>query len=205
MLDTYGRKYLDKVFNKTAEVLLNLKLKPTQITFIALLFGILASICFYAEKHFMSIALLWFSGYLDAVDGAMARKSKSITKTGTLLDICFDRIVELSFIISFALKHAGAVFALLCLTCSIVMSMSIFLTSGMLIENTGKKSFHYQAGLMERTEGFIMFTIMIVLNKYMKEITFLYAVLILFTVGQRLLNAIQILEGDNEKVKQENC
>lgn len=199
MLDTYGRKYIESFFNKTAKFFLELKLKPTHVTYIALILGLGASVCFYFEKHFISIVLLWVSGYLDAVDGAMARKSKSITKTGTLLDICFDRIVELSFVIVFALKHIDAVFALLCLTCSIVMSMSIFLTSGMLIENTGKKSFHYQAGLMERTEGFIMFTLMVVFNRYMRELSFIYAALIMFTAGQRLLNSIKILEDGNEK------
>jgi len=201
MLDTYGRKYIDKFFDKTANFFFDLKLKPNDITVIALILGVGASIFFYFEKHFMSIILLWISGYLDAVDGAMARKKRSITKTGTLLDICFDRIVELSFIFAFALKHDDAVFALLCLTCAIVMSMSVFLTSGMLIENTGKKSFHYQAGLMERTEGFIMFTLMILFNKYMKELSFLYAALIFFTAGQRLISSINILEEENEKSK----
>jgi len=199
MLDTYGRKYIDKIFNKTASYFLKLKIKPNDITLIALILGVVASIFFYFDKNLISITLLWISGYLDAVDGAMARKSKSITKTGTLLDICFDRIVEIIFILVFALKYDNSVFALLCLTCAIVMSMSVFLTSGMLIENTGKKSFHYQAGLMERTEGFIMFTLMIIFNKYVKELSFLYAALILFTASQRLISSINILEGVNEE------
>lgn len=198
MLDTYGRKYMDKYFNGTAGFLLKLKLTPTKVTVIALVLGLCAGLLYYFDKIFLSIALLWISGYLDAVDGAMARKSKAVTKTGTLLDIFFDRVVELAFILVFALKHEDAVFALLCLTCTIVLSMSVFLTSGMLIENTGKKSFHYQAGLMERTEGFIMFTIMILLNRYMSYMTFLYAALIAFTVFQRLRESIKILEGKNE-------
>ncbi len=52
---------------------------------------------------------------------------------------------------------------------------------------------------MERTEGFIMFTLMIIFNKYMKELSFFYAALILFTAGQRLISSINILEGTNEK------
>ncbi|HBV67351.1 MAG TPA: CDP-alcohol phosphatidyltransferase family protein, partial [Clostridiales bacterium] len=63
---------------------------------------------------------------------------------------------------------------------------------------TGKKSFHYQAGLMERTEGFFMFTLMILLNIYMRQITFIYALLIAFTVFQRLKESIKILEEKNE-------
>lgn len=199
MLDTYGRKYLDKYFEHTAAFFISKKLKPTHITFIALFLGILASAVYYFNYILLSIILLWFSGFLDAVDGAMARKMQSITKTGTLLDICFDRVVELVFIVVFAIKHHTAVFALLCLTCAIVLSMTVFLTSGMLLENKSKKSFHYQAGLMERTEGFIMFTIMMSLNSFMSEITYIYAALILFTAGQRLLEAVKNLEDANEK------
>lgn len=201
MLDTYGRKYIDKFFNKTADFLIKIKFRPNDITIIALILGVGASVLYYFENYLISIVLLWVSGYLDAVDGAMARKNKSITKTGTLLDICFDRIVEIVFIIVFALKHDDSVFSLLCLTCSVVISMSIFLTSGMLIENKGKKSFHYQAGLMERTEGFIMFTLMIIFNSHTKELSFLYSSLILFTAGQRLISAIKILEDVDEKNK----
>lgn len=199
MLDTHGRKYLDKYFDKTSEFLINFKLTPTQVTVIALVTGVLASIIYYFDNTLWAIILLWLSGFLDAVDGAMARKLKAITKTGTLLDICFDRIVELAFIIVFALKHQDSTFALLCLTCSIVLSMSVFLTSGMLLENKGKKSFHYQAGLMERTEGFLMFTIMMILNTFMREIAFIYAGLVLFTAIQRLIEATKALEDINEK------
>ncbi len=201
MLDTYGRKYVDKYFNGTSDILLKLNFTPTQVTAAALVLGLCAGLSYYFGNSLLSIALLWISGYLDAVDGAMARKSKKVTKTGTLLDIFFDRVVELAFIVIFALKHEEAVFVLLCLTCTIVMSMSVFLTSGMLIENTGKKSFHYQAGLMERTEGFIMFTLMILLNRYMLHMTVLYAILIAFTVFQRLRESIRVLEGKNEKNK----
>ncbi len=199
MLDTHCRKYLDTYFDKASKYLINLNFKPTQITCIALIMGTLASFVYYFDNILLAIILLWFSGFLDALDGTMARKTNSITKTGTLLDICFDRMVELIFIIIFALKHQNSTFALLCLTCAIVLSMSVFLTSGMLLENKGKKSFHYQAGLMERTEGFIMFTIMMILNSFMKEIAFIYAGLVLFTALQRLLQAIRVLEVVYEK------
>jgi CDP-diacylglycerol--glycerol-3-phosphate 3-phosphatidyltransferase len=194
MLDTHARKYADGIFDHTARVLLTLKLTPTQVTLVALIVGLVAALQYYIGHEMLAIALLWFSGYLDAVDGAMARKSKKTTNVGTLLDIFFDRVVELSFVMSFAFRHESALLALLCLTCAIVLSMSVFLTSGMLIENSGKKSFHYQAGLMERTEGFLMFTLMMIFNQHIVILTFLYAGLIIFTVIQRLLESIKLLE-----------
>ncbi|MDF2678637.1 MAG: hypothetical protein K0Q97_2991, partial [Bacillota bacterium] len=46
-----------------------------------------------------------------------------------------------------------------------------------------------------------MFTLMIIFKIFMKEIAFIYALLILFTAIQRLLNAIKILEDKSEKSK----
>lgn len=200
MLDTRGRKYLDNFFKKTSNFFISLNLKPIHITLIALILGVLSSVLYYFNLIILSIVFLWISGYLDAVDGEMARSSKQISKLGTLYDICFDRVVELLFILIFAIKNPNSVFALLSLTICIVLSMTIFLTSGMLLENTSKKSFCYQSGLMERTEGFIMFTLMILFNKYFETITFVYAFLVLFTAGQRFLQATKIINTlENKK------
>ncbi len=199
MLDTYGRKYIDKLFDKGADLFLGMKLKPTHITLLAALTGIIGAVAFSFGNFLLSILLLWFSGYLDATDGAMARKSGQTSPVGTLLDIWLDRLVELSYIIAFATQCKESTFCLLLLACAIVLSMTVFLTSGMLIENTGMKSFHYQAGLMERTEGFIMFTIMIIFHPYMKILACVYAILILYTAIQRLHMAMKVLGGNNEK------
>ena len=199
MLDTKGRKYFDKVFYMGASVFLQRGLKPTHITLIAALVGIMGAVAFSYNQGILAIILLWMSGYLDAVDGAMARKSSQTSAVGTLLDIWLDRLVEISYIMSFAIKCSDANFSLILLSCSIILSMTVFLTSGMLIENTGIKSFHYQAGLMERTEGFIMFTIMMIFYPEMKILALVYALLILYTAIQRLFITIKFLGGNNEK------
>lgn len=199
MLDTKGRKYFDKMFNIGASVFLKVGLKPTHITLIAALVGIMGAVAFSYNYIILAIVLLWISGYLDAVDGAMARKSGETSAVGTLLDIWLDRLVEISYIVSFAIKCSDANFSLILLSCSIILSMTVFLTSGMLIENSGIKSFHYQAGLMERTEGFIMFTIMMIFYPKMKVLALIYALLILYTAIQRLFITIKFLGGSNEK------
>lgn len=199
MLDTRGRKYFDKIFDRSGRLLIDKGLSPTNITIIAAIIGIVGAISFSVGNVILSIILLWISGFLDAVDGSMARQSGRVSPVGTLLDIWLDRLVEISYIISFAIVCSEATFSLMILACTIILSMTVFLTSGMLIENTGIKSFHYQAGLMERTEGFIMFTIMIIFYEHMNILAFIYATLILYTAIQRLCMAIKVLGGNNEK------
>ncbi len=164
------------------------------ITKIAFLVGIFSGILAYFEKEIFAVIVLWISGLLDAVDGEVARYQKTTTAWGTLMDITFDRIVELSVIIALGLRFPDSRMELLFLSSTIIISMTVFLTVGALSEKKGMKSFYYQAGVMERTEGFILFSLMILFNKYLSIITFIYASLVLFTAFQRLFEAKKLLD-----------
>ena len=74
------------------------------------------------------------------------------------------------------------------------MSMAIFLTVGACTEKKGMKSFYYQAGVAERSEGFILFSLMILLPEYLGIITNIFSILVLFTAGQRFFEAKKILD-----------
>lgn len=194
MLDTHARKYVNPIIEFGAKLFLNLKLKPNQVTIIALLVGISTSLLLYFDMGVVAVMSLWFSGYLDAVDGAMARGSNSTSSFGTLLDIVSDRIVEVGMIIVFGIKFVDVRFNLLILAISILMSMTIFLTVGACTEKKGMKSFYYQAGVAERSEGFILFSLMILLPEYLGIITNIFSILVLFTAGQRFFEAKKILD-----------
>ncbi|WFD11626.1 CDP-alcohol phosphatidyltransferase family protein [Tepidibacter hydrothermalis] len=192
MLDTHARKYVNPMIDKASTGFLNLKMTPNQVTVLAFITGITASFAVYFDYNVVACLLLWISGFLDAVDGAMARKINNSTPWGTLLDITFDRIVEISIIISLALKFNQLVFNYLILTCCIIFSMTMFLTVGALSEKNGIKSFYYQAGIAERTEGFIFFTCMILIPSNIGLITNIFSLLIFITAIQRMMEAKKI-------------
>lgn len=194
MLDTYGRKYVDPLIEKVAVFFIKLKFTANTITKIAFFTGIFSGVLAYFQKELLAVAVLWLSGLLDAVDGQVARCQKNTTAWGTLMDITFDRIVELSVIIGLGLRFPDSRIYLLFLSSTIIISMTIFLTVGALSEKKGMKSFYYQAGVMERTEGFILFSFMIVFNQWLNIITFIYAALVLFTAVQRLCEAKELLD-----------
>ena len=175
MLDTHARKYVNPIIELGAEFLLKLKLTPNNVTILALLLGVSTSIFLYFDMQIIAVTLLWVSGYLDAVDGAMARRSNSSSSFGTLLDIVSDRIVEVSIVLVLGLKFVDVRYNLIVLTVCILMSMTIFLTVGALSEKKGVKSFYYQAGVAERSEGFIFFSLMILIPSYLGIQRFLEA------------------------------
>lgn len=194
MLDTHARKYVNPIIELGAKFLLKLNLTPNNVTILALLIGISTSIFLYFDMQISAVILLWVSGYLDAVDGAMARKSNSSSSFGTLLDIVSDRIVEVSIVLVLGLKFIDVRYNLIILTVCILMSMTIFLTVGALSEKKGVKSFYYQAGVAERSEGFIFFSLMILIPSYLGIITNIFSVLIIITAVQRFLEAKRLLQ-----------
>ena len=143
--------------------------------------------------NIIAVLTLWISGYLDAVDGAIARKTNTTSLFGTLMDITFDRIVETCMILVLALKYVDARMSFIILLICIIISMTIFLTVGALVEKKGIKSFYYQAGVAERSEGFIMFSLIILLPKYILFFTNIFSFIIFITIIQRIVEAKKLL------------
>ncbi|MEG2787520.1 MAG: CDP-alcohol phosphatidyltransferase family protein [Romboutsia sp.] len=193
MLDTHGRKYVDPIINGGADILLKLKLSANNITILALLVGMLTSVFIYLDMNILAIITLWISGYLDAVDGAVARKTNTSSMFGTLMDITFDRVVETLMIFTLALKYIDARMNFIVLLVCIIISMTIFLTVGALVEKKGMKSFYYQAGVAERSEGFLLFSLIIMFPNYVMFFTNIFSFIILITIVQRIVEAKKIL------------
>lgn len=194
MLDTYGRKYFQKFIEVGANLGIKFGFSANNITIFALFLGVISGVINYFYSPFLSVIILWLSGYFDAVDGTIARKTKSSSDFGTVMDITFDRIVEGSIIISMALKYSSLAVSLVILTVCIVLSMTVFLTTGMLAEKKGEKTFYYQAGLAERTEGFIMLSLIMLMGEKSLIIINLFIIMILITIIQRFLEAKKILK-----------
>lgn len=194
MLDTHARKYVSPFIESGANFFIKLKLSANDVTTLALILGIISSIFLYFDKNVLAVAILWTSGYLDVVDGAIARKTSTSSSFGTVLDITFDRVVEIGIILVIGLKFADTRLSLIVLLASILLSMVIFLTVGAVSEKNGVKSFYYQAGMAERSEGFIMFSFIMLSQNYVNIIINIFSIIILITAFQRIYEAKKILK-----------
>ncbi|MDR0663271.1 MAG: CDP-alcohol phosphatidyltransferase family protein [Spirochaetaceae bacterium] len=199
MLDTSLRKHISFLFDGGAAFFEKLKISPICVTFIAFVTGLIASGAYLLGFPLAAVVVLWISGWLDAVDGTLARRTGKTSKLGAFLDVWFDRAVEGCILLSLGIKHPGASFSLLCSALAIILSMTAFLLTGAFVENKTKKSFFYQSGIMERSEGFIIFSLMWLLPKYLDLLSYLCAALILFTACQRVLLTVLALKQEGEK------
>lgn len=194
MIDTHGRRIINSSVGKVSNCFIKNDISPNQVTLAALVIGLVAAIVLGFSMPVLSILLLWLSGLMDVVDGDLARKLNQSSKMGTLLDIVGDRIVEISIILVLGFKNAESQFVLMLLLSAIILSMTVFLTLGALVENKEKKGFHYQTGLAERTEGFIFLTLMMLFPSKTTIIALIFALVVFITAVQRMVEGIKLLK-----------
>lgn len=197
MLDSNGRKYVQPVFDGIARTCLRIGIGANTLTAIGMLVGIAAALLVLTEHTVAGFAVLWLSGLIDAADGTLARMTKP-SQLGAILDITFDRVVEIAVILALAYNHPDARFLLVLLAGIIAIAMSLFLSIGAAVANQSVKSFHYAPGLGERTEAFICLSLMILDSERLALWTWVFIGVIAFTMAQRLYHAWRILSAEVE-------
>jgi phosphatidylglycerophosphate synthase len=192
MLDTNARKYVQPLLDAIAQACLRAGIGANALTIAGMLLGVAAALLAAAGLPVAAVAFLWLSGLIDAADGTLARLTRA-TPLGAILDITFDRVVEIAMIVALAWRFREARLELLVLAGVIAIAMSLFLSIGAAVANRSAKSFHYAPGLGERTEAFICLTLMILDEERLVLWTWVFVAVIVFTMGQRLRHAKDML------------
>ena len=194
MLDTNARKYIQPILDGIARTCLRIGISANSLTFIGMLIGVAAALLVMRGHAVAGFMVLWLSGLIDAADGTLARLTKP-SPLGAILDITFDRIVEVAMIAALAYAFPDARFTLVILAGIIAIAMSLFLSIGAAVANQSIKSFHYAPGLGERTEAFICFSLMILDSARLVMWTWVFIGVIVFTMAQRLYHAYRMLSA----------
>ncbi|MFN7097964.1 MAG: CDP-alcohol phosphatidyltransferase family protein [Gammaproteobacteria bacterium] len=187
MLETRYREYYQRWLINPMLKLLSNWLSATRVTVMAGLVGFLVMPLLWFHLCGYATLCLLLSGYLDTLDGSLARVQQMATPHGAVLDIVTDRFVEIMVIIGLwgvAPDHRS----LLCLLmlASILMCVTSFLVVGIFTQNEGAKSFYYSPGLIERAEAFIFFILLIWLPHQFVLIASIFSALVLLTAISRI-------------------
>ena len=161
-------------------------LHPNVVTLLSLLIGLLSAIAVTANSALIAVLLLLLSGYLDMLDGSIARMRENSTAFGTILDILSDRLVESFIVIALFIRDPQLALVCLFMMMSMLLCVSSFLLVGIFSQPTGQKSFYYSPGLMERAEAFCFFIAMIFLPNLNIALGILFVVLVLWTTLYRV-------------------
>jgi len=187
MIDTYFReKYQTLCVEPFLKVKLTQRFHPHILTCLACITGLVSALLI-SHFSFLAVFFLALSGYLDTLDGSLARSLQISSPQGAALDIISDRIVEFAILLglfSFA-PHLRALPCLLMLG-SILICITSFLVVGIFTTNSSEKGFFYSPGLIERSEAFIFFSLMIAMPAYFMLLAYLFSGLVFLTAALRM-------------------
>jgi archaetidylinositol phosphate synthase len=192
VLDTRARHLVQPALDAIARACQRVGIGANALTIAGMLVGLAAAGLVASGYAIAGFLVLWLSGLIDAADGTLARLTRP-SPLGAILDITFDRVVELSMVTALAWLHPEARLELVVLAGTIAIAMSLFLSIGAAVQNASVKSFHYAPGLGERTEAFICLSLMIVDQARLVAWTWVFVAVIAFTMAQRLLHARALL------------
>ncbi len=194
MIDTNYRKVFQPVFDKTSHLVIKTGLTPNHVTVLAFVVGVISALFIANGEYIIACALLLLSGLLDILDGTVARVTNKSSYVGAFLDMVFDRLVEASVIIGFYFIKPELSLLYLLFLVSVIFNFSTFSLAGALIKNKGSKSMHYDVGLIERSETFICFVLMLILPQWAGYFLGALTCLIFVTGILRSIRIIKILQ-----------
>lgn len=192
MLDTSARRFVQPALDAIARACARAGISANALTVTGMLVGVAAAALVALGHPVAGFLVLWLSGVIDAADGTLARLTGP-SPMGAILDITFDRVVELSMVTALAWRFPDARLELVVLAGVIAIAMSLFLSIGAAVQNRSVKSFHYAPGLGERTEAFICLSLMILDAERLVPWTWVFVGVIAFTMAQRLRHAMKML------------
>ncbi|MBN2155961.1 MAG: CDP-alcohol phosphatidyltransferase family protein [Candidatus Lokiarchaeota archaeon] len=216
------RHIADKIISSQVKFLVRIGIKPNILSFLGMGFAILAGICFALPQYFIDSiwgwvppSLFFISGYLDLIDGGVARESGSISKFGGFLDSTLDRFGDSAILIGLMLGNMywniswggglqiNNVLGYIGLSISIVISYTRSRA-----ENEGVKM--EGIGLMERGERFFFLLIGYIIEAILRglipsynglffSIIFcIYLILCIYTVIVRIIHSYKWLSNPRE-------
>lgn len=181
MIDSKLRSNVQPVFNLLAKGLIKIGLTPNIITVIAFVLGIGSALAIGMKYSIVALVLLWMSGLLDVLDGSVARLTKSSSPKGAYMDLILDRMVEAAVILGLYHAYPEHAWMYLIFFVAVLFNFTTFIVAGALFSNEGEKSMHYDVGIAERTETFIVFSMLIVLKNFIFPILLVFNSIIFIT------------------------
>ena len=197
MLEQSFRHYYQRILVDRCARRCYTKVTPNQITYWAGISGVCTIPCLYWHLPILACACILISGFLDTLDGTVARLNHISSNFGSALDITMDRVVEFAIMFGLFLFKPEAGLIVMLMLGSSLFCITTFLVVGIFTPNDGHKSFHYSSGLMERAEAFVFFILMILFPQTYILLGISYTILVALTGIIRLKQFKQFCDSQH--------
>ena len=176
------RPLLTKILNPIAQ---NLNINPNIVTVISPFVALLAAYGFANHDLILGCAAILFSGFLDVMDGAIARYHGRASKFGAFLDSTMDRFAD-------AIIYIGIIFGGYCDWFVGVLAIHSAITVSYVRARAESQGAECNIGIAERAVRMIILMVGAIVGYVAGDIWFTYIIYILvvlsyFTVAQRIM------------------
>jgi len=196
MLDLY-RNSFKKWEKKVGEIFSFLPILPNQYTLISIFFAIFSFYFLIKQNLILAIFFFLIAGFLDFIDGAVARYRNISTKIGAYLDTICDRYVEGIFLLGMLFLPLPKVLLPAYVWIFLILFGSILTTYAKAAAKEKELAEQeLKGGLLSRGERVILFLITLILGifnfTWMIYLLILIAILTNFTALQRINSATRL-------------
>lgn len=189
------RPLLTKILNPVAS---RLNINPNIVTVISPFVALVAAYGFANKLLILGTIAILLSGFLDVVDGAVARYHNRSSKFGAFLDSTMDRFAD-------AIIYIGIIFGGYCDWFVGVLAIHSAICVSYVRARAESQGVECNIGIAERAVRMIILMAGAIIGYFTGDIYFTYIIYILvilsyFTVGQRILHVWRQLKWANLKV-----
>ena len=177
------RPFLTRILNPLAK---NLNINPNIITVISPFVAIIAAYGFSEHHLIVGVIAILLSGFLDVVDGAVARYHNRASKFGAFLDSTMDRFAD-------AIIYIGIIFGGYCDWFWCVLAIHSAICVSYVRARAESQGIECNIGIAERAVRMIIIMVGALIGYFIGDIYFTYIIYLLvilsyFTVGQRIIH-----------------
>lgn len=197
---TFGKTYQKICIDPVLRLKCFRRVHPIQLTGFSCITGVCVLPLLLLKLTFFALLLLTLSGFLDTLDGALARQEGKTSNLGAAIDILSDRVVEFAVILGLMLiDPASRAISCHLMLGSVFLCVTTFMIVGIFTKNDSKKGFHYSSGLIERAEAFVFFAAMIALPSEFLLLSSVFSGLVLVTAFMRMFHfAMQNISNNSQ-------
>ena len=190
------RPLLTKILNPIAR---NLNINPNIVTVISPFIALLAAYGFANHDLILGCIAILMSGFLDVMDGAIARFHGKASKFGAFLDSTMDRFAD-------AIIYIGIIFGGYCDWFVGVLAIHSAICVSYVRSRAESQGVECNIWIAERAVRKIILMVGAIIGYFAGDIYFTYIIYILvilsyFTVGQRVVHVWRQLRWVNWKVR----
>jgi phosphatidylserine synthase len=199
LFDGWLRRQYAPLLQGTGHGLHRIGITAGFVTFVAFVLGLGSAIALLVNRPGLALGLWLANRFLDGLDGVVAKASGTSSDLGGYLDFLADVAIYGAITASLAYLHESERIIFIPLLALLSINYVAHLSLGTLLEKRSQVGTRNQRtltlvpGIAEGFETIVAFSIMIIMPEWVHVVAWIFALMIVASIVQRLIMAVTVL------------